>query len=55
MMAPKVKYNSCNCCSKSLNENDNFPEFKFSKPEIKKNLVISFYKRPEKQKNKSLF
>lgn len=53
MMSPKVKFNSCNC--NNLNENVSLPEFKFSKPQERKNLVVSFYKKPEKSKNKTLF
>lgn len=53
MLSPKVKYNSCNC--NKLNENESLPTFKFSKPQENKCLVVSFYKKPEKSKNKSLF
>lgn len=53
MMSPKVKFNSCNC--NKLDENIILPQIKFSKPQEKKNLVVSFYKRPEKSKNKTLF
>ena len=53
MLAPKVKIKSCNC--HKFNEDVALPEFKFSKPQEKRNLVVSFYKKPEKQKNKTLF
>ena len=54
MLSPKIKYNSCNCNNK-LNENESLPSFKFSKPQENSSLVVSFYKKPTKSKNKSLF
>lgn len=53
MLAPKIKYNSCNC--NKLDENEILSSFKFSKPQENGSLVVSFYKKPIKSKNKSLF
>lgn len=53
MLAPKIKYNSCNC--NKLDENEILSSFKFSKPQENGSLIVSFYKKPIKSKNKSLF